>query len=189
MPAKKVTSRRTTHVPKMSDSAVKAKTGKDWRGWFGALDKAGAKKLTHKEIVEVLHAKHGVPGWWSQMLTVEYELARGLRERHQKSDGYSVSATKTIAASVSKVYEATIDARQRKRWFPRGVFTPSSQTKDKYVNGAWRRARLNFGFYARSGGKAQIAVQVNKLADKEAVEQERQVWKAALAKLQSMLET
>ena len=30
------------YVPNMSDAAVKAKTGKDWAGWFGALDKAGA---------------------------------------------------------------------------------------------------------------------------------------------------
>ena len=26
----------------MSDAAIKAKTGKDWAGWFAALDKAGA---------------------------------------------------------------------------------------------------------------------------------------------------
>ena len=27
----------------MSNAAVKAKTGKDWDGWFGLLDAAGAK--------------------------------------------------------------------------------------------------------------------------------------------------
>ena len=33
------------YVPDMSDTAVKAKTGKDWAAWFGALDRAGAAKL------------------------------------------------------------------------------------------------------------------------------------------------
>src|SRR5688572_13398015 len=66
------------YVPNMSDTAVKAKTGKDWAGWFGALDKAGAAKLKHSQIAELLHETHDIPGWWCQMVTVEYELARGL---------------------------------------------------------------------------------------------------------------
>jgi len=47
----------------MSDAAVKAKTGKDWAGWFGALDKAGATKLEHRAIADILSEKHGMPGW------------------------------------------------------------------------------------------------------------------------------
>jgi hypothetical protein len=181
--------RKNAYVPAMSDSAVKAKTGKDWTAWFNALDKAGAKKLPHKQIAELLHEKHGVPGWWSQMVTVEYELSRGLREKHQKSDGYSVGATKTIATTLSKLYEATVDTDQRKTWFPKGMFKPSSQTKNKYFNGEWKKsARLNIGFYAKGEGRAQIAVQINKLIEKAEVEHEREIWKAALAKLQSSLE-
>ena len=177
------------HAPKVSDEAVKAKTGKIWTGWFAALDKAGAKKLGHSAIAQLLVTKHGVPGWWSQMITVEYELSRGLREHHRKLDGYSVSATKTIATTLSDLYAATANAARRKQWLPKGTFKPSSQTKNKYVNGAWTKgARINFGFYAKGENKAQIAVQVNKLAAKKDVEVERGAWKAALAKLQSTLE-
>ena len=181
--------KKTAHVPKVSDEAVKAKTGKTWSGWFGVLDKAGAKQLTHGAIAGLLVDKHGVPGWWSQMVTVEYELSRGLREKHQKSDGYSVSATKTIASSLSSLFAATADEKTRKQWFPKGKFKLTSQTKDKYVNGEWNQAaRLNFGFYKTGTGKAQIAVQVNKLSTREDVERERDSWKTALAKLQSSLE-
>jgi len=169
----------------MADDAVKAKTGKTWKSWFSTLDKAGAKQLPHKKIAEVLSKQHGVPGWWSQMVTVEYERARGLRETHQTASGYSVSATKTIATTLAKLYAATADAASRKKWFPRGTFTPSSQTKNKYLNGAWNGdARLNIGFYAKGDDKAQIAIQVNKLAAKEHVESEREAWKTALTKLQ-----
>ena len=71
---------------------------------------------------------------------------------------------------------------------PKGAFKASSQTRNKYLNGEWKRARVNVGFYAKGADKAQIAVQVNKLASKEEVERERATWKAALAKLQAALE-
>lgn len=176
--------KKPDYSPNVSDAAVKAKTGKDWKGWFMLLDKAGAKKLTHTKIVAILHEEHGVPGWWSQMVTVEYELSRGLRERHQKADGFSVSASKTIATSLADLYDATVDAATRKRWFPKGTFKASSQTKNKYLNGEWNGARLNVGFYAKGEDKAQIAIQVNRLASKEEVDRERAAWKAALVKLE-----
>lgn len=177
------------YVPSMSDEAVAARTGKTWKQWFDWLDGEGAVKLRHAEIAALLRKKQGVPGWWSQNVTVEYERTRGLRERHQVSDGYSVSVTKTLAASVPRLYSATASAAQRKKWFPRGAFEPSSQTKDKYFRGAWKKgSRLEFGFYTKGEGKAQIALAVTKLGDKADVEKERTAWRAALAKLEGMLE-
>jgi len=64
------------YVPSMSNAAVKAKTGKDRAGWFGAFDKAGAAQLDHPAIARFLSEKHGVPSWWCQMVTVEYERSR-----------------------------------------------------------------------------------------------------------------
>jgi hypothetical protein len=177
------------YIPGMSDAAVKAKTGRDWAGWFGALDKAGAAKLKHPQIARLLHDKHGVPGWWSQMVTVEYELARGLRVRHQTATGFSVSASKTIATTLSALYAATVSAAKRKKWFPPGELEVSSQTKNKYFRGSWNGgARLEIGFYAKEGGRPQIAVQVNKLAKRSDVDRERAAWKTALTKLQELLE-
>jgi len=177
------------YVPSMSDAAVKAKTGKDWAGWFGALDKAGATKLEHRAIADILSEKHGMPGWWCQMVTVEYERARGLRVRHETTSGFSVAISKTIATSLSDLYEVTANAAKRRKWFPKGAFEPSSQTKNKYFRGSWNKtARLEVGFYAKGQGKAQIAVQVNKLAKKADVEVQRSVWKKALDKLAVIVE-
>jgi hypothetical protein len=177
------------YTPSMSDESVAAKTGKTWNQWFDWLDRAEAVKLKHSEIAALVQEKHGLPGWWSQNVTVEYERARGLRERHQVSDGYSVSVTKIFAASVPRLYSATANAAQRKKWFPPGAFEPSSQTKDKYFRGAWKKgSRLEVGFYAKGAGKAQIALAVKKLAAKADVEKERAAWKAALTKLQAILE-
>lgn len=176
------------YVPNMSDAAVKAKTGRNWAGWFGTLDRAGAAKLKHPQIAQLLHERHGVPGWWCQMVTVEYELARGLRVRHQTATGFSVSASKTIATTLSALYSATSNAARRRQWFPQGEFELSSQTKNKYVRGSWNGARLEIGFHAKEGGKAQIAIQVNKLAKHADVDRERAAWRAALVKLQKLLE-
>ena len=51
----------------MSDAAVKAKTGKDWAGWFAVLDRAGAASFDHKGIVALLSDTHDVPAWWRQI--------------------------------------------------------------------------------------------------------------------------
>lgn len=173
----------------VSDEAVKAKTGKTWKQWFAVLDKASGQSLSHKDIVTVLEDKHGVPPWWCQMVTVEYERARGLRARHEKTDGFSVSVSKTIAADLAAVYDATANARTRKTWFPAGTFVQSSATENKYFRGSWNdAARLDIGFYAKGPGKAQIALQVNKLGKEADVAREREAWKAALEKLKTKLE-
>src|SRR5216684_7087696 len=95
------------YIPSMRDEVVKAKTGRDWAGWFGALDKVGAAKLDHRAIADILSEKYGVPGWWYQMVTVEYERARGLRVPHQKAGGFSVGISKTVGVSLSELCEAT----------------------------------------------------------------------------------
>jgi hypothetical protein len=176
-------------APSMSDEAVKAKTGKTWKQWFAMLDKAGARSLSHKEIVGLLGGKLGVPPWWRQMVTVEYERARGLRVRHETASGFSVSISKTIAAELADLYDATADARTRKTWFPKGTFEQSSATQNKYFRGGWNGgARLEFGFYTKGAGKAQINVQVNKMSAEADVAREREAWKAALEKLKAKLE-
>src|SRR5262245_20085924 len=173
----------------ISKEAVKARTGNDWETWFELLDRAGAQKLGHTATAELLVKKHGVAGWWAQNITVEYERARGLRERHQTKSGYNVAVTKTIATGLGSLYEATATADLRRKWFPRGAFEVSSQTRNKYFRGPWKKsARLEVGFYAKGPGKAQIALQVSRLASRAEVEATRETWKKALAKLQTLLE-
>jgi len=60
----------------VSNEAVRAKTGKTWPDWFAILDKAGARKMDHKQIVAYLNEHHQVGPGWQQMVTVGYEQAR-----------------------------------------------------------------------------------------------------------------
>ena len=50
------------------------------REWFALLDGWGATDHSHTEIARWLNTEHGVPGWWSQNITVDYERARGMRK-------------------------------------------------------------------------------------------------------------
>jgi hypothetical protein len=175
----------------ISDEAVKAKTGKTWAQWFAVLDKAKAHTLSHQELTALLRDKHAVPRWWNQMVAVGYERARGMRVKHETASGFSVSISKTIAADLARVYAATADAKARKAWFPKGTFEQSSATANKYFRGSWNGsgARLEINFYAKGVGKAQINVQVNKLAKEADVAREREAWKAALETLKAKLES
>ncbi|SRR6266545_2957584 len=106
-----VTRTNESKKPRISDAAVKAKTGKTWKQWFAILDKAGAGKMSHQEIVKYLHTKQGVGPWWQQMVTVTYEQARGLREKHQKPNGYQISVSRTIKAPLGKLFKSFADEK------------------------------------------------------------------------------
>ncbi len=174
--------------PSISDEKVKAATGRGWMGWFVILNKMGATSLQHKEVARALHEKHGAPGWWCQMIAVEYERARGGRQKHERPDGYSVSVTKVMPVGLPALFALAADPKTRKRWFPPGAFEETSRTKDKYWRGKWKKdARFEAGFHAKGTEKSQIALQLNKLADAQTVEKERAAWKKALTKLEALL--
>jgi hypothetical protein len=177
-----------SHVASISDSAVLAKTGKVWSEWFAVLDRADACRLDHKGIVRLLVKSHGVPSWWRQMIAVEYERARGLRVAHETATGFSVAVSATVPTGISRLYAAAASPAARQVWFPRGEFRESSATTNKYLRGSWNRgARLEMNFYAKGDAKAQLAVQISKLAGAAEVEAERAQWKAALATLKGRL--
>lgn len=176
------------YTPSISDDAVKAKTGKDWKAWFALMDKAGAKKLTHADIASLLSETYKVPDWWSQMVTVEYERSRGLRAKFQKADGFSLGASKTLPVDLAKLYRAVSDATARSRWFPKGKYEITSTTDLKYFRAKWEGdTRLEINTYAKGDDKAQITIQQSRFASEKAVEAMRGEWKKALDKLVALL--
>jgi hypothetical protein len=174
-------------MARMSDSAVRAKTGKDWRQWFSILDKAGAAKMSHKEIAEYLHEKRDVPGWWSQMVTVTYEQERGLRDKHQKADGYAVSASRTFQVPVNVLYKNWSDKKLRMKWL-KGNIIVRKATENKSMRITWSDGtHVDVYFYEKGEQKSQAAVQHSRLDSPAQVERTRSHWKAALERLSLLL--
>jgi hypothetical protein len=106
----------STFQPPMADEKVAAATGRVWEEWFALLDEWGAASRAHRDIARWLQDEHGVAGWWSQSVTVAYEQARGLRAPGQRVDGWSITATKTIAVPVERLPDADT-AEEMKAWW------------------------------------------------------------------------
>ncbi len=169
-----------------SDAAVKTTTGKTWRQWFSALDKAGAKRLTHPKIATLLATEHGVGPWWSQMITVAYERARGMREKHETASGFQMSSTKTIAAPIGDAYRAWTDEARRRAWLGRPKMTVRRQNARKSVLITWSDGtNVELHFIAKGPTKTQVTVSHTKLGGAGAVATMKTFWKARLERLKS----
>jgi uncharacterized protein YndB with AHSA1/START domain len=174
----------------VSDEAVKAKTGKDWGEWLSVLDAAGAQIMSHKQIVAVLVEQHQVPDWWCQMVTVGYEQARGLREKHQKTDGYSSSGSKTINASVQSAYQAWVDEKLRFQWMRSAPLEIRKATQDRSLRITWLEGKssINVDFYPKGERKTQVSINHEKLPDQQSALSMKEFWKGALERLKQLLE-
>lgn len=180
-------------APRMSDDAVKAKTGKVWADWFKILDKAGAKKMTHQEIVALLSEEHGMAPWWRQMVTVTYEQARGLRAKHEKMGGFEISVSRTVAAPVSKVFKAWQDENTRKLWLTTSGFplTIRTATANKTMRVNWTDGKTIVGvsFMPKGTSRSQVVVQHGKLPDAKAAARMKTFWSGALENLKELVES
>ncbi len=173
-----------------SDAAAKAKTGKTWVEWFRLLDKWGAAAKTHREIAQYLAREHKAPSWWSQMLTVGYERARGRRAVHQTAQGYSASRSRVFSVPVAELYACWKDAATRRTWLRAGKFAVTSTKLDRSVRGTWDggKGAVEVMFYAKGAGKSQLSVEQRKLANAAQVRKMKRFWGEQLDRLEKRLE-
>lgn len=183
-----LTERATIGEPVASEEAVREATGKGWRDWFRVLDTWGADRRTHPDIARHLLDDHGAPGWWAQAITVSYERARGMRAKYQKADGFEVSVSKTVPASLEALWGAVTDAGRRARWLERGTLRTRTSTEGKTArfdgpNGT----RVLVSFEAKGPAKSTIHVAHSKLPSADAVEEQRVFWRERLTRLAEVL--
>lgn len=174
---------------RLGDEAVRARTGRVWEEWFRELDEAGAQRMSHKEIVAHLGAHHEIDGWWQQMITVTYEQARGLRDKHQRPDGYQVGGSKTIPVPVSTLFRAWEDAEQRERWLPGAPLAIRRSTPEKSLRATWTEddSRIDVDFYAKGEAKSQVSLSHGRLADAERAARMKAFWAERLEELKRFL--
>ena len=168
----------------ISDEAVFAATGKPWGDWFAILDREGAARMKHPQIVRLLRGSHCVSHWWAQSITVEYERKRGLRDVHQTARGYEVSVSKTIAAPVEALFALWEDDGLRLQWLGAAMKLRKA-TADKSIRMETGDvgSDLSVYFYPKGESKCRIVIQQTKLSNRADVESRRAFWKAALTNL------
>ena len=174
---------------RVGDDVLKPRTGKIWAEWFPILDKAGAKKMNHTEITDVLHEKYGVPGWWCQMVAVGYEHSRGLRQLHESSEGFSASVSRTLEVGVKPLFAACSDDKKRSAWLKGNKLVVSTARPEKTVRGAWDGAsRLEIRFYPKGATKTQVVIDHMKLSSSADVEKLKAFWSENLERLREFAE-
>jgi uncharacterized protein YndB with AHSA1/START domain len=179
----------TSIKPRMSDDAVESATGKTWSRWFKLLDAAGAKKMAHQEIAAHLSEKEGVPPWWSQMVAVTYEQARGLRDKHEKPGGFEISVSRTIDVPIGKVFKAWTVEKTRKEWLPAKLEIRKATT-NKSLRITWEdgKTSLVVAFVPREKDKTQVVAQHGKLPDAKAAAKMKKFWSEAFDRLKGILD-
>lgn len=175
-----------------SDDAIRRRTGRGWEQWFDLLDEWGAAERSHREIARWVAEQQGVVplAWNAQAVAASYERARGLRAVGEHTDGFAITASKTVAVPVDRLYDAFVDEGLRRRWLPDGELRDRTATKPKSAHFDWGdgHSRIHVAFATRGEAKSTAAVQHARLADAAEAERMKRYWRDRVATLKEVLE-
>jgi uncharacterized protein YndB with AHSA1/START domain len=174
----------------MSEESILRRTGRGWEEWFDLLDEAGAAEWPHAVIARWLAAEQGIAGWDAQSVTVSYERARGGRAVGERPEGFSVTATRTVAVPVERLYDAFVNESLREGWLPDDELRERIATRPKSARFDWGdgATRVITGFEPKGEAKSTVALEHVRLADAAEAERMKAFWRERLIALKSQLE-
>jgi hypothetical protein len=177
---------------KTSDEKIRQRTGRGWEEWFGLLDEWGAAQRPHREIARWLAEQQGLHplAWNVQAVVAGYELTRGLRELGEKDDGFAITASRTVAVPVERLYDAVVSKTARAGWLPDGRLTERTTTRPKSARFDWNRGdtRVHITFLPSGEAKSRVALQHRRLPDAGEADRMKTYWRERLAALKDALE-
>lgn len=175
-----------------SDEKIRERTGRGWEEWFAMLDEWGATERPHREIARRLAQQQGVHplAWNVQAIVSSYELTRGVREVGEKDDGFVVTASRTIAVDVERLYDAFVQESLRRDWLSDGTLSARTATRPKSARFDWADGptRVNVTFLAKGQGKSTVALEHRRLADAAEADRMKGYWRERLVSLKQTLE-
>lgn len=170
------------------EEAVQKATGKGWDEWFTLLDGDGCLKMKHPAIAKLLKNHYGVSAWWSQTVTVAYEYDRGLRELHERDDGFSIGRTRTVPLSLDQSWEALHDSALFKEWLPGYEFTITHEKPKQFIYADRPDGtKLTFAFDPKGDTKSVVTVAHTRLPSGDAAEEMKAFWSDKMDWLQTYL--
>jgi uncharacterized protein YndB with AHSA1/START domain len=189
--ARSPATRNELRLAGLGTDAVMRATGRAWSEWLALLDRAGARAMGHKDIALLLSRRFGVPDWWSRMVTVGYEQARGLRVARERADGFAATASRTVQAPVRRLFDAWSDDESRGRWLLDAPVEVRRSSDGKSLRMTWRRngSPVAVSFQSRGPGKSQVAVEHARLRSAASARTQKAFWSAALDRLKALLES
>jgi len=182
--------RASLSADRPSDEKAVDATGRTWGAWFSILDRWGARERKHAETAAFLMEEYGVPGWWAQSITVWYQRARGMRLKHQQAEGFTISASKTIAVPLDVLFDAFVNPRSRKQWLSDGTMSLRTSKVGHTARFDWGdgRTRVSVSFVGKGPAKSVVTVAHERIPDPDEAETAKASWRARLTDLKSFLE-
>ena len=174
----------------MSDEAIRRTTGRGWEEWFDLLDEWGGTERPRSEALLWVAEEHGIEGWGAQAVTVNYQRARGLRAVGEGANGFTVTASKTVAVPVDRLYEAFVDEALRRRWLPEDGLRERTAIKPRSARFDWGdgETRVNVVFVDKGEAKSTAALQHERLPGGEEADRMRAFWRERVGALKEVLE-
>lgn len=174
-------------APEVSSEAVAKATGRTWEEWVAVLDKAGARRLEHKQIADLVATRFDIGPWWCQTVTVGYERVTGKREKHQTPKGYSISASRTMGASAAAVFAAWRAPAMRRVWLGEPLEVRTA-TPNRTLRITWGDGTsVDVALWRKERNRTQVAVQHSRLLDAEAASKMKSFWFERLVELERVL--
>jgi hypothetical protein len=175
-----------------SDEEIRRRTGRGWEEWFDLLDDWGAPDRSHRDNARWVAEQQGIHplAWNAQAVVGSYERARGLRAVGEHADGFTITASKTVAVPVERLYEAFVDESLRKRWLPDGELRERTVTRPRSARFDWGdgTTRVSVTFMAKGEAKSTAALLHERLADAEEAERMKTFWRDRVATLKEVVE-
>ena len=175
-----------------SDERIRERTGRGWEEWFDLLDEWGAAERPHREISRRVADQLGIGPlvWEAQAVTSSYERTRGLRAVGETEQGFAVSATRTVAVPVERLFDAVVDESQRLSWLPDGELSERTATRPRSARFDWGdgATRVMVVFESKGEAKSTMALQHVRLPDGQEAERMKAYWRERVTALKEELE-
>ena len=175
-----------------SDETIRARTGRGWEDWFDRLDEWGAAERTHRETARWLAEQQGEHplAWNVQAVVKSYERTRVGRAVGEHEDGFTVTASKTVAVPVERLYAAFVDPGLRERWLPDGDLRERTTIEPRSARFDWGdgASRVHVAFASKGDAKSTAALSHERLPDGAEAERMKAFWRERVAGLKQELE-
>jgi hypothetical protein len=175
-----------------SDATIRERTGRGWEEWFDLLDGWGAAERTHRETARWVAEQLGIHplAWNAQAVTGSYERARGLRAVGEHANGFSITASKTVAVPVERLYDAFVDPDLRATWLPEAQLRERTATKPRSARFDWGdgATRVHVTFAAKGEEKSTATVAHERLDGAAEADRMKAYWRERVTALKQALE-
>jgi hypothetical protein len=174
------------------DATIRERTGRGWEEWFDLLDEAGGADMSHRDMARWLAAEQGedLLAWNVQAVVGSYERARKGRQIGEHEDGFTVTASKTVAVPVERLYAAFVDPAQRERWLPGADLRERTTIEPRSARFDWGDggSRVHVALTAKGEDKSTAALTHERLPDGAEAERMKAFWRERVAGLKQELE-